>query len=46
VVFLSLSIFVGVYIFLGSKAGFIQIMSFTEFAKGSSRGKRNDRPED
>jgi O-antigen/teichoic acid export membrane protein len=46
VVILSLSIFVGVYIFLGSKAGFIQIMNFTEFAKGSSRGKKNDRPED
>ncbi len=33
VVILSLSIFVGGYIFLGSKAGFIQIISLTEFAK-------------
>ena len=46
VVILSLSIFVGAYIFLGSKAGFIQIMNLTDFVKGASSGDRNNRPED
>ena len=43
IVFLSLSIFLGGYVFLGSKAGFIRIMSFTEFVDGALGGKKSDK---
>ncbi len=46
VIIFSLSIFIGAYIFLGSKAGFFRILSLIDLAKGDFFGKNVDRKED
>jgi O-antigen/teichoic acid export membrane protein len=44
VVTMSLPIFIGAYIFLASKAGFIKILSLTDLLEGNLFGKKHDNP--